>query len=133
MVVVTWLLSDEAKLSGFRASICFEAISRTFAARCGWMQCLLHTAVFDCRQGVVVREPTRSIVNALVTQVWDFILAVGQFAIKRRLRYVSSRGHTHIQGGAASRDSNSGENIRRPGFRCCEPSGLCGDAWVREF
>ena len=54
-----------------------------------------------------------TIVNALVSQNWDF-LAVRQFTIKGCLCCVSSsRGYTHIQGGAASRDSS------RPGLRRC--------------
>ena len=75
--------------------------------------------------------------NALVTQVQDSIPVVGQFAIKRSLRCVTSscccigRGYTHIQGRAASWDSS--EEICRPVLRCCEPSGFGRNAWVCKF
>ena len=38
--------------------------------------------------------------------------------------------HAHFQGRAASWDRSGGKNIGPPGLRCCEPSGLRGDAWV---
>ena len=44
---VSWLLSGQGELSGFRASICVEAISPTSVDRCGWMRCLLRTAVSE--------------------------------------------------------------------------------------
>ena len=37
-------------------------------------------------------------------------------------RRCTGRGHTNIQGGAASWDSSGSENVSRPGLRCCEPS-----------
>ena len=76
-----------------------------FAAGCD-VGCVLQCSS-DCRVwSPVTRPDKRSTVNTLVTQVWDFIPVVGRFAIKRRLRCVSSSccciggSHTHIQGGA---------------------------------
>ena len=80
-----------------------------------------------------------TIVNALVTQIWDFTLAVRQFAIKRCLRCVASccccigRGYTlHVQGGTVSWDSSGSENISWLGLRSCASSGFCGNARVSE-
>ena len=77
--------------------------------------------------------------NSLLSQFHNFVSVVREFAVKCRLRCVSTScrcnggGHTHIQGRTASGDSSSGENISPPGLRCCETTGLRGDAWVREF
>ena len=47
------LLYGGGGLSEFRASNSVEVILPTFAGRCGWTRCLLHTARFEKLQGAV--------------------------------------------------------------------------------
>ena len=70
--------------------------------------------------------------DALVAQVWAFMPVVRQFTIKSCL-FVLRHALTHIDGGAASWDSNCSEKISRPGLHCSELSGFRGIAWVCEF
>ena len=74
--------------------------------------------------------------NALVTQVCDFIPVVGHLAIMCGVSTscrCTGGGHTHIQGRTASGDSSGGENTSRPGLRSGASSGFRGNARVCEF
>ena len=106
------------------------------------MRCLLHTAVFECDGRVrwpICCPNEGTVKDALTTEIRYLLPVVSSFTIKGCWRGVSAgcccvvRGHTHIQGRAASWDSSGSSEISRPGLRFCESSGFRGDAQVRKF
>ena len=86
-----------------------------------------------------IRCPDRAILNALLSQIHNFVSVVRVCAIKCRLRCVSAScrckigSQTHFLGRTASGDSSGGENISRPGFGSGESSGFRSNARVCKF